>query len=475
MSMPRAFVLPGKAVVRLVSGYGLEHIAAHRDVRIGRATAAHRFDRGGNLDRVIGSYSPALQVSRQYVARRRATGVTRRPDDWDAVEETLGLSRTFRLTIDPAADVHALVQDLAALEAVEMAAPELACEMPLAVAPSPAAAAGPDSFELIGAARALADEPGDSALIVGLVDTGLDRAHPELSGRVRPGLNSVTAADLATELTLLSGPRPRLQDIADDHGHGTECAGLMVARGVGVPHGLAADCPLLPVRALCGAQTGPHGGVTAIGSLADIDSGLKTCIDLGARVINCSFGTPETALEGYDYVPHLDIVRYAQEHNCVLVVASGNNGDFVRFYPAALPGVLAVGSVGTDRRPSVFTSRGAHVVLCAPGEQLPVATIGERYTRASGTSFAAPLVTATCALMLARAARASVPLSAAELRRLLTETASPFASGADTTGCGAGVLNVPAALAAVDEVCAAVAVEREAAVTIQSSPRTRVA
>jgi subtilisin family serine protease len=475
VTTPRTLVLPGKVVLRLGSRRGLEHIASHRDVRIGLAPAAHRFDRGGALDRVIARHSPALQVARHYVARQHVLDPARRHLDWDDVEEAIGISRTFRLEVDPAADVHALVQDLAALDDVEMAAPELACEMPLAVPASVPHAAGPDPLAMIGAARALEDEPGDAALIIGLVDTGVDLSHPELAGRLRPGLNSVTASDLAREVTLLSGPRARLQDIADDHGHGTECSGLLVGRGLGIPRGLAAASPLLAVRSLCGARIGDSGQVTAIGSLADIDSGLKTCIDLGARVINCSFGTPETALEKYDYVPHVDMVRYAEEHDCVLVVASGNNGDFVRFYPAALPGVLAVGSVGADRRPSSFTSRGAHVAVCAPGEQLPVATVGERYGRASGTSFAAPLVTATCALMRARAARESVSLSTATLRRILTETASPFARGADVAGCGAGVLDVPAALAAVDEACAATAVEREAVTTAQDATRRRIA
>jgi subtilisin family serine protease len=474
-TIPRTLLLPGKAIVRLAPGRGLEHIAPHRDVRTGRATAAHRFDRGGALDRVIARHSPALQVARQYVARRHALKSARRYLDWDPIEEAIGLSRTFRLEVDPAADVRALVQDLAALDDVEMAAPELACEMPLAVAAPARPAAKRDPLAMIGAARALQAEPGDSALIVGLVDTGVDLAHPELAGRLRPGLNTVTATDLASEVTLLSGPRARLQDIADDHGHGTECSGLLVGRGIGIPAGLAGASPLLAVRALCGARIGAGGSVTAIGSLADIDSGLKTCIDLGARLINCSFGTPETALEEYGYVPHVNIVQYAEEHDCVLVVASGNNGDFVRFYPAALPGVLAVGSVGPDRRPSDFTSRGPHVVLCAPGEELPVATVGERYARASGTSFAAPLVTAACALMRARAARGSVSLTAATLRRILTETASPFASGANVDGCGAGVLDVPAALAAVDEACAAPAGEREAVTTAQAATRRRIA
>jgi hypothetical protein len=458
MSGPAVFLLPGRALVRLRSGPSFEHIASHRDVRMGCAPLAFRLDRGGKVDRAIARHSPAMHVTRLYSARRHMNDPSRRHLDWDPVEESLGLSRTFRIHVDPGADIDALLADLAALDEVEMAAPQLACEMSLAVAAAPGP--GPDPLAMIGAAQARQGEPGDATIIIGLVDTGVDAGHPELEGRLRPGLNTVTAGALAEQVTLLGGPRAQLQDVSDDEGHGTECAGLMVARGRAVPPGLAGLSPLLPVRALCGARIGAGGAVTAIGGLADIDSGLKTCIDLGAAVINCSFGTPETALEKYDFVPHVDVVRYAQEHNCVLVVASGNNGDYTRFYPAALPGVIAVGSVGPGRGPSRFTSRGAHVALCAPGERLPVATIGSdggpagRYVHASGTSFAAPLVSAACALMLARARRHSVPLGAMTLRRLLAETASPFAAGADGGGCGAGVLDVPAALAAVDELCA---------------------
>jgi subtilisin family serine protease len=449
---PRLIKLPGRLLLRLAAGAAPEDISSHRDVRTGAALAATRLDRGGRLDQVLARHTPAMRVTRMYNARRRLAQPALRHLDWDDDEEALGLSRTFRLDVDPGADVDALVGDLATLERVEMASPHFAAELPQAAPPAPrAAVASPEAVRaFIGATNILDREPGDSALILGLVDTGVDLGHPELSGRLRPGLNSVTAAELSDGVTLLSGPRVRLQDVIDDHGHGTQCAGLIAAHGFSVPQGLAGAARLLPVRSLCGARMDDH-STTAIGSLADIDSGLKTCIDLGARVINLSFGTPERALEGYDYIPHIDVVRYAQAHDCVLVVASGNAGDWDPFYPSALPGVIAVGSVGLEGRPSRFTSRGAHLAVCAPGERLLCPTVGgDGYTQATGTSFAAPLVSAACALLLARAARNSVPLSPSTVRRILMATASPFPSAVDSTGCGAGILDVAAALDAVD-------------------------
>jgi len=137
----------------------------------------------------------------------------------------------------------------------------------------------------------------------------------------------------------------------------------------------------------------------------------------------------------------------------VLVSASGNSGEDEIFFPAAIPGVIAVGSIGPDRRRSAFSTGGPHVALCAPGERNHVAAL-QGYARMSGTSFAAPLVAGAAALMIARAMRRSTPLTALAVRDLLQRSAAPFVPGDARTShaaCGAGVLDVPAALGAVDE------------------------
>ncbi|MCA9685496.1 MAG: S8 family serine peptidase, partial [Myxococcales bacterium] len=139
---------------------------------------------------------------------------------------------------------------------------------------------------------------------------------------------------------------------------------------------------------------------------------------------------------------------------CVLVAASGNDGDRVRYFPAAAEGVIAVGSVGPSGAPSSFSSRGDHVVVSAPGEKIWSATLDDGYRHNTGTSFAAPFVTGACALLLARAARYGQPLSGEDLRELLRVTAKPFAAGLDHTGCGAGILDISAALAALEQVLA---------------------
>ena len=445
-------VAHGQLVVRTVPGIELERIAAHRDVRAGAAAAALALDGGGAIDSAIRRRTPAMQVSRAFYSRRGlALGPGSGHLDFDDLEHELGLSRTFRVYVDPGAPVHELVDELLAIDEVDAASPAYLCETPFSDGP-PAPGAVDHARALIGADRALALEPGDTSLILGLVDSGVDLDHPELADRLRPGVSSVALRpDTAPELHVISGARAHLQDVSDDEGHGTACAGLLVAIGYQIGRGIAGAARLLPIRALCGALAPGATRPTAIGLLPDIDSGLKTAVDLGARILNLSFGTPEAEV-GSDSVPHVETVRYAIARDCILVAAAGNTGKPERYYPAALPGVIAVGAVDDDRRPAPFTTRGDHVALSAPGVRIASAGI-DGYRVQSGTSFAAPLVAGACALLVARAARWSQPLGPEAVRRILIASASRFAAGVDASGCGAGILDVPAALAAVDALC----------------------
>lgn len=450
--------LPGQLLLRLAPGAELEHVAAHRDARLGALAAAFALDRGGALDRAIRKRSPHMRVTRAFTSRV-GLSLGRGHLGYDDLEHELGLSRTFRVELDEDAHPPALAEDLASLGVVEMASPQYLVDgsmedLPERTFEAKRASADPElareAHRAIGAEQALQMEPGDSALIMGLVDSGVDIGHVELRGRLRPGVSSVAipAEQLPDGTQVLSGARAHVQDIHDDEGHGTACAALMCANGLKIPKGVGGAARLLPVRALCGARLPGRTRVTAIGCLPDIDSGMKTAIDLGARVLNLSFGTPESALGPWDPVPHVDVIRYALARDCVLVAASGNSGVVERYFPAALPGVIAVGAVGVDRAPAHFSTRGDHVALSAPGDRIVSATLGG-YAMESGTSFAAPLVAGTCALLLARAARRSTPLGPAAVREILVRAAAPFAGG-DSRGHGAGVLDVPGALRAFD-------------------------
>src|SRR6185312_981291 len=248
----------------------------------------------------------------------------------------------------------------------------------------------------------------------------------------------------------LLGDSARVDTRPVDHfvGHGMGCAGIIGALGVAMPPGLAGDTQILPLRALGAARFPGKTQAVGIGAITDLDMAVKLAVDLGAKVINMSFGTDDASLEPGSPKPHADVVQYALDRGCILVAASGNNGSETRYWPAAYPGVIAVGAAGERGTPSAFSTRGGHVALCAPGER--VRTLGlEGYQIATGTSFASPFVAATAALMVSRAQRRATPLDGACVRSLLMESATPFPAPAPA-GCGAGVLDAHAALQALD-------------------------
>jgi subtilisin family serine protease len=198
-----------------------------------------------------------------------------------------------------------------------------------------------------------------------------------------------------------------------------------------------------------GAALGPNDKRIGIGAIANIDQGMKRLIDLGVKIINMSFGTPDSALATDDPRPHGEVVRYALQRGCILVAASGNSGKTERYYPAAHPGVIAVGAVTPSGDPASFSTRGEHVALCAPGQSIWTCSL-DGYARVSGTSFAAPFVAAVAGLLAARAQRRAYPLDPDEARDVLVRSVRPF-PGLDHEGCGAGVLDAHAALQLLDD------------------------
>jgi subtilisin family serine protease len=346
-----------------------------------------------------------------------------------------------------------MVDALRQLPAVETASPLYLSTAPFSAA-GPAAVLDEDeawaSRDQIRAAEAMAYEPGDPAVVVAVVDTGVVEIHPELHDRIRRGLDTVQLGgrDLATGLQLLGDAGGVDTDASDDHvGHGTSVAGITSAAGHQVPPGLAGACGVTPIRVLASARLPGPGAPFGIGAITDINLGVSEAVHLGAKVINMSFGIPAAAL-GDSEDPHWDVVRYALARGCVLVAASGNTGGQERFTPACLDGVIAVGAVGRDGKPAPFSTFGEHVDLAAPGERV-VSTALEGYARVTGTSFAAPFVSATAALVVSRAGRRAHAVDGAEVSRLLRASTWPWGD-VGTRGHGTGVLDALATLRTLD-------------------------
>lgn len=444
-------IVRGRVMLKVASGEAPEDTPHYLAVAAGRVPAASRFD-GGPVDRVLRAHSPGVRIMRAFAAARGSSG------DWDPVEDRTGVSRTFRLDLDPDVGLLPLLSDLRSLAVVETASPIYLSVTPFAEHETTKTTEAADplhAHHMVGVQRALAFEPGDASLILGVVDSGVSAHHRELSHRLRPGVDTVDLPDaqVSRGITLIGDTRAPDRDPADQMGHGTACASIIAARGLGVPPGAGGAVRVLPARALAAARVADKAALTAVGSLSDIDHAVKLAVDLGARILNLSFGTPDSSLRDDDPVPHADVIEYALRRGCVLVAASGNSGGEDRYFPAAHPGVIAVGSVGAGGRPSAFTTRGPHVALSAPGEHIPTAGL-DGYVKNSGTSFAAPFVAGACALLSSRAARYGVPLDRDAMLAFLTAHARPFPAAAHAEGCGAGILDIPAALEGLERVLA---------------------
>ncbi|UOZ06957.1 type VII secretion-associated serine protease mycosin [Amycolatopsis sp. WQ 127309] len=263
-----------------------------------------------------------------------------------------------------------------------------------------------------------------SGITVGVIDSGVDGASPQLAGgRVLPGVDVTAPGGTAN---------------TDCYGHGTFVAGIIAAAtdpGTGFA-GIAPSVTILPIRA---AKPGTDGAapVLSADSLAD---GIRAAVDAGARVLNVSAST--TVAE-----PKLAAaVQYAADHDVVLVASAANGkqqGDPVT-YPAAYPGVIAVGAIDEQGQLADFSQTGPFISLVAPGVGVEsVGPGGAGQWQGTGTSYSAPFVTGTAALV-----RAYHPdLSAAQVKHRLEATADhPAKAALPDPGVGWGTVNVVAAV-----------------------------
>ena len=455
----RLYSLPGSMILKLALGEATAKVPARLDVRERVYLPSTGLD-SGPIDRLLTRHAGAVHITRMFSSAAGLGKAGQRHLGFDDIEHVTGVARTFRIDMAPTAPVAHLIDHLRQLPTVEAASHNYACTVPLAatsavfdhaigIALDDDAAWAPR--DQVFAAEALAYEPGDSAVVIGIIDSGVAPDHPELAGRFRSGFDTVhlRGDGLAAGMRLLGDKPPTDHRPIDNYvGHGMGCAGIIGALGEHIPPGLAGNCQILPIRVLGAAQVPGRAAPIGIGSIADIDAGMKMAVDLGAKVLNMSFGTADSALDPEAPKPHADVVRYACLRGCVLVAASGNSGLQEAYWPAAFDGVIATGSAGLTGRPSPFTTTGDHVALCAPGEHVVTASL-DGYQLATGTSFAAPFAAAAAALLVSRAEDRSFPIDGAVIRRMLSASASPFSI--QSSGCGSGILNAFAALQQLDQ------------------------
>jgi subtilisin family serine protease len=251
-------------------------------------------------------------------------------------------------------------------------------------------------LERVGAPCAWQVSTGRQTVIVAVVDSGVDLGHPDLQGRLRKDGFDFVDND---------------GDPSDQNGHGTHVSGIIAAAldnaegGVG----LAPSVQILPVRVM---------DARGVGGDRRIAAGIDYAVNQGARVINLSLGSTLLLATPASSPRISQAIRRALDAEIVVVVAAGN--DFVPL-PNAIVGanedVIVVAAATRDDRRAVFSNSGPWIDVVAPGERilstmptyevyltsaaLPAAErFTQNYDYMSGTSQAAPFVSALAALLI---------------------------------------------------------------------------
>ena len=185
---------------------------------------------------------------------------------------------------------------------------------------------------------------GSSDVVIAVIDNGLDITHPDLKDKVFRPYDLWTQSD-------------RITDGDPSFTHGTPCASLAVAvaNGQGMV-GVAPNAKFMPV-------SGTSFSVRATEQMFDY------CIQNGADVISCSWGTtdPRYALNSLKEDAISKAARQGRNgKGCIICFAAGNEGvNYVNYY-AAHPDVICVAACDSKDRYSSYSNQGMEVTVCAP-------------------------------------------------------------------------------------------------------------
>lgn len=408
---------------------GSDMISGELIVQLDDATAAsitESIPRGPMRGRAMAGTAqfgvPALDNA---LAKLKVTSVTRlhppTPVESMAMAEATVMASTFRVTFDKSTSVNRAMEQVRQVAGVQYVEPN--CYRETCAIPNDPDFASQWGLAKINAPAAWDRTTGSPNIVVAVIDTGVDLDHPELGPLLVPGFDMV---DLGANPTPPAGFRfegdfqGRDNVPQDEVGHGTHVAGTIAclsnnSRSVA---GVTWQCRLMPVKVLTRiVNIADPSDVRGTGSAADIAAGIRWAVDHGARVLNLSLGgTSDTQVER-------DAIAYAIARGAVVCAAMGNRGlGGPTSFPAAYPGVVAVGAIdATDRRAN-FSQVGPHIDIVGPGVDILSTVWNDGTTRMSGTSMATPHVAGVAALVLS----CNSSLTGAQVADILRQTARPL-------------------------------------------------
>lgn len=258
---------------------------------------------------------------------------------------------------------------------------------------------------------------------IAVIDSGINYGHEDINPQ-----------KITKQINMLSDT----SDVTDEVGHGSFVSGIIGAdtnNGIGIS-GIA-DGAAFSIYKIFSSQTT---------NFSYLLSALSDAVNSGYDVINMSLGVSASSLSADAKATLQSIVDTAIEKNILLISAVGNNSSSILNYPAALEGVTGVGAVGKTLKHSSFSNTNESVFICAPGEYLASTWYGESnsyniaksYSTSSGTSFAAPYVTAMAAL----AKQAYKDMNYIEFQELLKASSTDLGTTGYDTEYGWGLIDI---------------------------------
>lgn len=255
---------------------------------------------------------------------------------------------------------------------------------------------------------------GSNNIIVGVIDTGLSTAHPDLAGNVWVNAGEVPGNGLDDDGNGFIDDVHGYDFYYDDgtpndvNGHGTACAGLVAAvqdNTIGVT-GVAPRAKVMGLK--CSTDDG------YFYDSANVAAYLYAQ-EMGAKIVSCSFFSDRVSQS------EMDAIDYIAARGVLPVVAAGNAATVYPYYPGAYENVLAVAATTSDNSRASFSNFGTWVDVAAPGVSLRTTTAGGDYTHGfGGTSGATPQVAGLAALIWGAAPQ----LSAEQVRSIIEDTAT---------------------------------------------------
>ncbi len=315
-----------------------------------------------------------------------------------------------------------------------------------------------DADDLVRASSARTLETGDGA-IVAIIDSGIDPDHALFYGHLVAGydflleqagdasewgvLDQSSMAILGQSSMAILGSedvavisQSSMAILGDDQinqldpavipaafGHGTMVAGLV--------HLVAPAAKIMPLRAF---------GGDGRASVFDVVRAIYYAVDNGATVINMSFSLQ---IPSQELIAAID---YADQNGVIVVASAGNDGLESMVFPAGLCNVFGVGSTDSGDYVSAFSNLGNDLMaLAAPGENVITAYPGGGWAGASGTSYAAPWISGTVALLAdAKGDGSAGSIGFSQVSDALSYADTIYGSGAGK--CGDGRVDIRSAL-----------------------------